>query len=99
MPRPLYFLTHDGNPAMFSAYGIPLRDGDKSPLLGMLLAERGHPSTEEYIQNLKSAFEDVQVGPMTSKGDRGVYAQMRIDDPVSLGLEEKFGIRLASSEY
>lgn len=55
---------------MFSAFGIPLREGEKSPLVGMLLVEKTDPSTEEYIEELRQAFGDVQTGPMTSKGDR-----------------------------
>ena len=73
MPRPLYFLTHQGDAQTFSGYGIPLErlnegdksrlpgewDKDKSLLVGMMLAEGTEPSTQEYIRSLKEAFGDV----------------------------------------
>ena len=85
MPKPLYFLTHEGNPGIFSGYGIPLSEG-KSPLVGMLMIDRPERCPPEYLDSLHETFGDIEVAPMTSKGDRGIYTQMRIEDPLSLSL-------------
>jgi hypothetical protein len=84
--KPLYFLTHEGNPQIFSGYGIPIQDGGKSPLIGMLMVDRPSRCPNSYIQRLMETFGDVFVGPMTSNYDRGVYAWMGIEDPLSLSL-------------
>ena len=83
--KPLYFLTHEENPWMFSGYGIPLKEG-KSPLAGMLMIDRPTRCPEGYLQELKEAFGEVVAGPMTFNGDRGLFTQMRIEDPYSLDL-------------
>jgi hypothetical protein len=85
MSKRLYFLTHEGNPGIFSGYGIPLSEG-KSPLVGMLMIDRPVKCPPEYLDRLYETFGDIEVAPMTSKGDRGIYTQMRIEDPLSLGL-------------
>jgi hypothetical protein len=84
--KPLYFLTHEGNPGIFSGYGIPLKEGEKSPLVGMLMIDRPVKCPPEYLDRLNETFGDIEVAPMTSKGDRGIYTQMRIEDPLSLSL-------------
>jgi hypothetical protein len=96
--KPLYFLTHEGNPSMFSGYGIPLKplnEGDKSrlpgewsksPLVGMLMVDRPERCPEEYLQGLRDTFGEVMLGPITTNGDRGIFTQMRIEDPLSLSL-------------
>ena len=84
--KPLYFLTHAGNPRIFSGYGIPLKDNQKSPLSGMLMIDRPSRCPERYIQELKETFDEVIIGPMTMNGDRGLFTQMRIEDPYSLDL-------------
>jgi hypothetical protein len=84
--KPLYFLTHEGNPRVFSGYGIPLKEGIKSPLVGMLMVDRPSPCPPAYIRELEDTFGEVFIGPMTSNYDRGVYARMGIEDPLSLGL-------------
>ena len=83
--KPVYFLTHEGNPRIFSGYGIPLSEG-KSPLVGMLMIDRPSRCPERYIQELKETFDEVIIGPMTMNGDRGLFTQMRIEDPYSLDL-------------
>jgi hypothetical protein len=84
--RPLYFLTHEGNPVVFSGYGIPLKEGTKSSLVGMLMVDRPSPCPPAYIRELKDIFGEVFIGPITSNYDRGVYARMGIEDPFSLEL-------------
>jgi len=84
--KPLYFLTHDDNPGIFSGYGIPLRGEEKSRPVGMLMIDRPSKCPEDYLQSLRKTFGEVIVGPMTLGGDRGLFTQMRIDDPYSLGL-------------
>jgi hypothetical protein len=83
--KPLYFPTHQDNPQMFSGYGIPISEG-KSPLAGMLMIDRPTRCPEGYLKELKEAFGEVVAGPMTLNRDRGLFAQMRIDDPYSLDL-------------
>jgi hypothetical protein len=83
--KPLYFLTHEDNLQMFSGYGIPISEG-KSPLAGMLMIDRPSRYPERYIQELKETFDEVIIGPMTMNGDRGLFTQMRIEDPYSLDL-------------
>lgn len=70
---------------MFSGYGIPLKEG-KSPLVGMLMVDRPSPCSPAYISELKDTFGEVFIGPMTSNYERGVYARMGIEDPLSLEL-------------
>lgn len=82
----LYFLTHEGNPGVFSGYGISLKEGTKSPLIGMLLLDRPMKCPPEYLDRIYDAFGDYQIGPMTSNGDRGLYTRMTIEDPLSLDL-------------
>jgi hypothetical protein len=84
--KPLYFLTHEGNPGVFSGYGIPLKEGTKSPLVGMLLLDRPERCPQEYLDRIYDTFGEYQIGPMTSKGDRGLYTCMSIEDPLSLDL-------------
>jgi hypothetical protein len=57
---------------MFSAFGIPLKEGEKSPLVGMLQVEKTDPPTEEYIEELRQAFGDVHTGP-TIRGSSSIY--------------------------
>jgi len=47
--KPLYFLTHEGHPSMLSGYGIPLKEGEKSPLVGMVMVDRPERCPEEYL--------------------------------------------------
>jgi hypothetical protein len=57
MPHnPLYFLTYERNPRIFSGYGIPLRNGEKSPLMGMLMVDRPNKCSENYISDLGKTF-------------------------------------------
>ena len=37
--KPFYFLTHEGRPHIFSGYRIPILEGKKSQLIGMLMVE------------------------------------------------------------
>jgi len=83
---------------MFSGYGIPFAEG-KSPLVGMVMVDRPNTCPESYIRELRKAFGEAIIGPMTLNGGRGLLTQVRIEVPLSLELEEKFGIRLVSSEY
>ena len=53
---------------MFSGYGIPLKEGTKSPLIGMIMIDRPSRCPEEYIQELKKTFGEVIIGPMTLNG-------------------------------
>jgi hypothetical protein len=84
--KPLYFPTHEGNPGVFSGYGISLMEDAKSPLIGMLMIDRPSPCPPAYIRELKDTFGEVFIGPITSNYDRGVYARMGIEDPLSLEL-------------
>jgi len=86
MAKALYFLTHEERPEMFSGYGIPLNEGDKSSLVGMLMVDRPERVAPEYLDRIYNTFGEFQLGPMTSNGDRGLYTRMRIDDPISLEL-------------
>ena len=52
MPKRPYFLTSEDNPKMFWGYGIPLKDGDKSNLVGMTLVEDGTPTTEAFVESV-----------------------------------------------
>jgi hypothetical protein len=83
--KPLYFLTHEDNPCMFLGYGIPI-SREKSHLAGMLMIDRPSRCPESYLQKLKEAFDEAIIGPMTMNGDRGLFTQMRIEDPYSLDL-------------
>jgi hypothetical protein len=85
MPKPLYFLTHEGNAQMFSGYGIPLNEG-KSPLVGMVMIDRPNRCPESYIKELREVFGEAIIGPMTFNHDRGLYTWMNIKDPASLEL-------------
>jgi len=58
MVRPLYFLTHEGNRGVFSGYGIPLSEGTKSPLIGMLLLNRPEKWLFEYLDRIHETFGD-----------------------------------------
>ena len=58
----------------------------KSPLVGMLMVDRPSRCPEDYIQDLKETFGEVIIGPMTINGERGLFTQMRIEDPYSLDL-------------
>jgi hypothetical protein len=84
--KPLYFLTHEGRPYVFSGFGIPLEDSHKSPLVGMLLIDRPERCPDTYLQKLTETFAEVITAPMTAKGERGLYIRMRIDEPFSLDL-------------
>jgi len=84
--KSLYFLTHEGKSHIFSGYGIPLKYGEKSPLIGMLMVDRPVRCPEEYLQKLRDTFGELFISPMTHSGERGVFAQMRIEDPFSLDL-------------
>jgi hypothetical protein len=98
--KPLYFLTHEDNPWMFSGYGIPISEG-KSPLAGMLMIDRPTRCPEGYLQELKKAFGEVVAGPMTLNGDRGLFTQMRVDDPYSLDLvkDDLSGLNMEETRY
>ena len=82
--KPLCFLTHEGRPQIFSGYGVPLKDMQKSPLVGMLMVDRPTRCPESYIWDLRETFGEAVIGPMTLGGDRGLFKNMRIDDPASL---------------
>jgi hypothetical protein len=69
--KPLYFPTQEGNPKLFSGYGIPLKEGTKSPLVGMLLLDRPTKCPPEYLDRVRNTFGDYQIRLMTSKGERG----------------------------
>lgn len=62
--KPLYFLTHEERPHIFSGYGIPIQDGEKSPLVGILMVDRPTRCPESYIRDLKEnfGFGDVEFG-------------------------------------
>ena len=67
--KPLYFLIHKDNPQMFSGYGVPISES-KYPLVGMLMVDRPARCPDNYLQDLKEAFGEVIIGPMTLKGDK-----------------------------
>jgi len=91
MSRPLYFLTHEGNPGIFSGYGIPLKEGEKSPLVGMLMVDRPDRCSEAYLQGLRDSFGEVMLGPIISNGDGGLFAQVRIEDTLSRWVSSGIG--------
>jgi hypothetical protein len=79
--KSLYFLTHEGNPELFSGYGIPMKEGTKSPLIGMFMVDRPSPCPPAYIRELEETFGEVFIGPITSNYDRGIYARMGVRGP------------------
>jgi hypothetical protein len=66
--KPFYFLTHEGRPDIFLGYGISIRDGEKSPLVWMLMVDRPTRCPESYIRDLRENFGEAIIGPMTLKG-------------------------------
>ena len=56
MPKPLYFLTYENNPGIFSGYGIPILEGEKPPVIGMLMVDRPNRCPDNYISDLRKTF-------------------------------------------
>jgi hypothetical protein len=54
MHNPLYFLAYEGRPHIFSGYGIPLGNGQKSPHIGMLIVNRLDRPARHLKQYLES---------------------------------------------
>ena len=84
--KPLYFLTHEGQPYVFSAFGLPLEEEKKSPLAGMLLLDRPSMCPDWFLERLTGTFGKIILAPMTMKRERGLYTRMKITDPFSLDL-------------
>ena len=99
--KPLCFLTHEGRPQIFSGYGVPLKDMQKSSLVGMLMVDRPARCPDNYLQDLKEAFGEVIIGPMTPRGDRGLFTNMRIYDLASLELvrDDLHGDNMEKTSY
>jgi len=97
----LYFLTHEGNPKVFSGYGVPLNAGEKSHLVGVLVISGLREEREGYIKKLEDAFGEAAIGPVTARGDIGVYTQMRVEDPLSLSLvrDDLYGPKAEETRY
>lgn len=81
--KTLYFLTHEGEPESFSGYGIPILEDEKSPLIGMLLVDVPEEGLEDYFDKIYKTFGEFMVGPVTRKGEMGMYAEMWVEDPFS----------------
>ncbi len=82
--KPLYFLTHEGQPYVFSGSILPFEEEKKSPLAGMLLLDRPSPCPAWYLERLSGTFGKVITAPMTMQGKGALCPWMKITDPFSL---------------
>jgi hypothetical protein len=80
--KPLYFLTHEGRPELFSGYGIPIMD-EMSPLMGMLIVDLPEDRLENHLKKIYRLFGEFMVGPARAKGGMGIFSEMWIEDPYS----------------
>ena len=65
------------------------------------MVDRPRRCPDSYIRELRDAFGEAIVGPMTLHGDRGLFTQMTIDDPFSLELvrDDLYGPNMDETRY
>jgi len=70
--KPLYFLTHEGRPDLFSGYGIPILD-EVSPLMGMLMVNVPEDRLEDHFKKIYRLFGEFMVGLRQLRGEWGYF--------------------------
>lgn len=76
--KKLHYLTHNDK-NVFSGYGIPIKN-DKKYLVGLLMIDRPEKADEEWLKLIYEQFQELTLMVMSSKGDRGMFCQMEIND-------------------
>jgi hypothetical protein len=84
----LYFLSH-ADSELFSGYGLTTQEGRKDRLIGLVMVDRPYPVDPQWLAEITRLYGDYQLLPMTTAGERGLLAQLRIA-PESLPLLERF---------
>ena len=64
----LLCLDHPGTEGVFSGYGMILQPGRKDVLAGLLMVDRPNPVDPKWLEQVKDAFGESQLLPMTSSG-------------------------------
>ena len=75
----LLFLNHPGTEDVFSGYGLILQPGRRDVLAGLLMVDRPNPVDPRWLDQVKDAFGDYQLLPMTASGERGILCRMLIE--------------------
>jgi hypothetical protein len=64
---------------LFAGYGLTTHSGSKEFLTGLLMVDRPRPADPEWLREIKEAYGDYQLVPMTSSGERGIVCRMQIE--------------------
>ena len=78
-PGELLCLNHPGTEGVFSGYGLILQPGRKDALAGLLMVDRPNPADPRWLEQVKEAFGEPQLLPMTDSGERGILCRMLIE--------------------
>lgn len=76
----LYFLWHPETEDVFSGYGLTVDEDRKDRLAGILMVDRPYPADPKWLQDIKDAYGECHLLPMTASGERGLACQMQIAD-------------------
>lgn len=82
----LYFLSHPGTAEIFSGYGLTTQEGRKDQLVGLLMVDRPRPVDPAWLAQIEETYGECELVPMTATGERGLSAQMKIEQESLLHL-------------
>lgn len=71
----LFFLIHPGA-IEFSGYGLSVTRGSPQQLVGLLMVDRPHPVSQQWLDKVERRFGAYDLYPMTATGERGIACQM-----------------------
>ena len=75
----LLCLNHPGTEGIFSGYGLILQPDRRDVLAGLLMVDRPNPADPRWLEQVKDAFGEIQLLPMTDSGERGILCRMLIE--------------------
>jgi len=75
----LFFLLHPGE-IQVSGYGLTVERGSVKRLTGILMVDRPHPVSQEWLAEIERRYGRYELYPMTQDRERGIACQMWIAD-------------------
>ena len=76
----LFFLGHPGAALeTFSGYGLTSHPDRREHLVGLLMVDRPHPVSPDWLQAVQQAYGTTQLLPLTATGERGIACRMHIE--------------------
>lgn len=75
----LLCLYHPGTTDVFSGYGLVMQDGWSGHLTGILMVDRPYPADPTWLDRIQQLYSECDLVPMTTRGERGLLCQMRIE--------------------